>query len=128
MFLRRKSSAICKDFSNGVEYLTNIRGRSSDAVVLEDGRSFGFHPFYVVTEKLEDVINFRVIQTTYHDITFEVVAASKDVDTSDLESKICTGLEKIITNYDMRYHFIWKGAIEADANGKCRFIVNKLSS
>lgn len=112
---------------NGVEYLKNIQGRLNDWIILEDGRTYDYHPFYAATENLEEVISFRVIQTTYHDIELELVAdVSKEVDKTSVEEVIIQKLKSVIVNYDMNYHFIWKDKIEADANGKLRFIVNKV--
>ncbi|MCI8326538.1 MAG: hypothetical protein HFI37_02035 [Lachnospiraceae bacterium] len=112
---------------NGVEYLKNIQGRLNDWIKLEDGRKYDHNPFYVATEKLEDIISFRIIQNTYHDLDLEFVAdPSKSVDKNSIERTVRRELKNFIPGYDMNYHFIWKDKLESDANGKRRFIVNKL--
>jgi phenylacetate-coenzyme A ligase PaaK-like adenylate-forming protein len=111
---------------DGVEYLVNIKGRLNDAVILEDGRTFGFHPFYIATEKLDELIHFRVIQTGYHAITFEAVATSASADKAKMENHIISTLNGVITDYPMEYSFRWKDRIEADPNGKSRYIVNQI--
>lgn len=111
----------------GVEYLTRIQGRLNDWVMLEDGRKYDYHPFYAATEKMEELLSFRVIQETYHDIVLELVPEpERTVDKESVENNIVGILTGVITDYDMNYHFVWKDKMEADANGKCRFIVNRL--
>lgn len=112
---------------NGIEYITNIRGRRNDWITLEDGRKYDYHPFYAATESLEELLNFRVIQNNYHEVELELVAdPGKKVDKELLEKEITGKLEQVITDYDMKYHFIWKSRIEADKAGKLRFIVNRV--
>lgn len=111
----------------GVEYLTQIRGRLNDWVTLEDGRKYDYHPFYAATEKIEELLSFRVIQKTYHDISLELVPQpGQYLDKKTVEKQIVDVLENVIVDYDMNYHFIWKDTLESDANGKLRFIVNQL--
>jgi phenylacetate-coenzyme A ligase PaaK-like adenylate-forming protein len=114
--------------NNGVEYLTEIKGRLNDWIVLEDGRKYDYHPFYAATEKIEEIIHFRVIQETYHDIILEIVPTSFiNLDRYSIEKKIIYVLRSTIKDYEMNYQFVWKEKIEADVNGKSRFIVNKIS-
>ncbi|GFI33059.1 phenylacetate-coenzyme A ligase [Thomasclavelia cocleata] len=112
---------------NGIEYLTNIRGRMNDWIVLEDGRKYDYHPFYAATEHIEEILSFRVIQNNYHEIELELVADPlRKVNKESLEKEITGKLEKVITDYHMVYHYIWKREIEADKTGKLRFIINRM--
>lgn len=112
---------------NGVEYLTNIQGRMNDWITLEDGRKYDYHPFYAATENLEELLSFRVIQNNYHEVELELVAdPAREINKEFLEKEITEKLEKVIADYDMKYHFIWKSEIEADSTGKLRFIVNRM--
>ena len=99
----------------------------NDWITLEDGRKYDYHPFYAATENLEELLSFRVIQNNYHEVELELVAdPAKEINKEFLEKEITEKLEKVIADYDMKYHFIWKSEIEADSTGKLRFIVNRM--
>lgn len=111
----------------GVMYIKNIRGRMNDWIILEDGRRYDYHPFYAATERIGEVFSFRVIQEDYHHITLELVSLDEACDKSKIEGKILDVLTSVITDYEMIYHFEWKKQLETDANGKLRFIVNRIN-
>lgn len=113
---------------NGVEYISRIHGRSNDWVELEDGRKYGFQPFYSAFEGENDVLHFRVIQEDYHKIRIQLVGrlAMQKEKQGVIEQHVIQQLNKVIEDYEMEYIFDWRDFIQPDQNGKTRFIVSKI--
>lgn len=113
---------------NGVEYISRIHGRSNDWIELEDGRKYGFQPFYSAFEGENDVLHFRVIQEDYHRIRLQLagIPSMTKKDKSIVEQRILEQLKKSIKNYNMDYIFDWRDSIEPDQNGKTRYIVSRI--
>lgn len=114
---------------NGVEYISQIHGRSNDWVELDDGRKYDYHPFYRAFEGENDVLHFRVIQEDYHKIIIQLVGrpAMQKGKQGVIEQHVIQQLNKVIEDYDMDYMFDWRNSIEPDQNGKTRFIVSKIN-
>ena len=115
---------------NGVEYISQIHGRSNDWIELEDGRRYDYHPFYRAFEGENDVLHFRVIQEDYHKIRIQLVGrpAMQKENQSIIEQRVIQQLKKVIADYDIEYFFDWCDSIQPDQNGKTRFIVSKIKS
>ena len=113
---------------NGVEYISQIHGRSNDWVELEDGSKYDYHPFYRAFEGENDVLHFRVIQEDYHKIRIQLVGrpAMQKNKRGIIEQHVIQQLKKVIEEYDMEYIFDWRDSIQPDQNGKTRFIINRI--
>lgn len=116
------------DPQTGLPYLTDLKGRLNDMLYFEDGSTVDYHSFYSVMERRKDILQFRIIQKTYHLLEVQLVRNNEAATLPN--EKICQEIEdairKIIRLPQVKYQFTWHEELMPDKNGKRRFIVSEI--
>lgn len=112
---------------HGVSYLQNIKGRLNDVMYFSDGSVVDWLSFYSVMENRKDILQFRVVQETYKDITIQLVEKKQHGNEhKKIEKEIEEDISKLISDKEVVYQFEWLDELKPDKNGKRRFIISKV--
>ena len=116
---------------NGVPYIVNIIGRSNDSIKNADGTSFEWTHVNRIMFGLTDVMQFRVVQQSYSDLTF-ILATSKVSNERKAEIEHIVkertvaffGIPGIKNGKNVRVE--WVREIPPDPTGKIRILISKI--
>lgn len=109
---------------NGLQVITEIKGRFDDWISFKDGSKIPFHPFYEVMEKRSMVSQFRFVQENHNLINVYIVMDG-GVDKWDFEKKLMFDLKKEISD-NIKYNINFVDMISPDPSGKRRMVISKI--
>lgn len=113
--------------ANDFRYICNIKGKANDNLTFKDGSVVGYQSFYSIMESRTDILQFRIIQKSYEEILIQLVKKPElNIDTAKTEAEILSEISDIIQDKNISYTFQWLKELEADKNGKRRFIVSEI--
>ncbi len=111
----------------GILFIREIHGRLNDTVKHENGEETSVLELRKITNDITGIAQFRFIQTSYHDMTVELVRDPKDHTFSDeqIEAFFLDRLHQIYGE-EFSYTFSWLPVIGPDPNGKLRCFVCRI--
>lgn len=112
-----------------IPYLYNIKGRINDMLMFKNGYTVDYHAFYLIMERIIEILQFRVIQEDYEHIKIMLVMNKElsKLSENDIEKKILSQITKLIPIEGIIYTFEWCHELKPDPNGKRRFIISKVA-
>lgn len=110
---------------NGSSCITSVEGRMNDFITHADGRVTTFFMIAPVFAHFEGVVQTRLVQKSY-DLLLVQAVAEPGLDKAAAEEGLRKGLAEHLVA-PMQIDFEWLDAIQPDANGKLRLIVNEMA-
>ena len=113
---------------DNIPYLFNIKGRINDMLKFRNGYTVDYHAFYIIMERMIEVLQFRIVQEDYEHIKILLVMNKKlnKLSEADIENKILSQITNLIPVEGIIYKFEWCDELKPDPNGKRRFIISKV--
>lgn len=111
----------------GVRFVRSIHGRMNDVIKHKDGSVTEWGNVAVIMNYIKEVIQYRLIQEDYENITLMMVrdpAAPEDKQT-EVEALLEEKMGALLKG-EFRFSYQWMEEIPSDANGKLRILVSKV--
>lgn len=111
----------------GLRFVRQVRGRMNDVIRHRNGDVTEWGNVAVIMNYLREVIQYRVVQEDYENITLLLVRDPSAPESAqiDVENTIREKLGAVLRG-EFTFHFEWLDEIPSDPNGKLRILVSKV--
>ncbi len=111
----------------GLRFVKRIKGRMNDVIHHKNGDVTEWGNVAVIMNYIKEVIQYRVIQEDYENITILMVRdpGVPEERQAEVEAIITEKLGAVL-RHEFAFRFQWMEEIPSDANGKLRILVSKV--
>ncbi|MCC8075648.1 MAG: hypothetical protein LIO95_06895 [Clostridiales bacterium] len=111
----------------GLRFVKRIKGRMNDVIHHKNGDVTEWGNVAVIMNYIKEVIQYRVIQEDYENITILMVRdpGVPEERQAEVEAIITEKLGAVL-RHEFAFQFQWMEEIPSDANGKLRILVSKI--
>ena len=112
---------------DGIMYIKQIWGRANDVIKNSDGTTYGWMQITRMVSGLVNLMQYRVVQNSYEQLDFYMVASSEDKEIrAEIEKHIREIGKKVFEKHPKKIIFSWMKTIEPDPNGKVRMLISNV--